>query len=283
MELGSRTRSLLELTRFERPVGAAMYALLGAFLGAPEGGLPPARVSIAAAVVGMVTAFGFVINDYCDVPVDSIGRPQRPIPSGRVSRRTAGAFAWVLVGLALMISGFLGLRLAGITAAALVLSGAYSYRLKSSLLLGNATVALLVAAVLLFGALAAGEITPAVVAAAAMVFPYILGQEALFNVEDEEQDREAGLRTTATILGLERGAWLVRIILWSFIVIALAPWVVGHGTLSYLVALTVLVLAPTVLILHFIRRPVSREGIVHAAKWSRLVWVTSFLPLAMLR
>jgi geranylgeranylglycerol-phosphate geranylgeranyltransferase len=283
MGLGAGTRAFLELTRFVRPLGAAMYAFLGAFLGAPESGIPLPRVSIAAAVVGMVTAFGFVINDYCDVPVDTIGRPYRPIPSGRVSLRAAAAIAWILVALALAVSAFLGLRLAIVAAAAVALSAAYSYRLKSTLLLGNAAVALLVAAVLVYGAMAAGEITSAVVAATAITFPYILAQEALFNVEDEEQDREAGLRTTATVLGVERGVTLVRTILWSFVAIALAPWAFGHATLSYLMALTVLVLAPTALMLRSIRPPVSREAIVWAAKLSRLVWLTSFIPLATLR
>lgn len=283
MGFGAGTRALLELTRFERPLAAAMYTLLGAFLGAPENGIPVARVSVAAVVVGMVTAFGFVINDYCDVPVDTIGRPHRPIPSGRVSLRAAAAFAWMLVVLALAISAFLGLRLAIVAAAAVALSAAYSYRLKSTLLLGNAAVALLVAAVLVYGASAAGEITSAVGVAAAITFPYILGQEALFNVEDEEQDREAGLRTTATKLGMERGTRLVRMILWSFVAIALGPWALGQASLSYLLTLTILVLVPTAVMMRFIRPPVSREGIVQAAKWSRLVWLTSFIPLAMLR
>lgn len=283
MGLGAQTRAFLELTRFERPLAAAMYTFLGAFLGAPQNGIPVARVSLAAIVVGMVTAFGFVINDYCDVPVDTIGRPHRPIPSGRVSLRAAAAFASTLVVLALAVSAFLGLRLAVIAAAALALSGAYSYRLKSTLLLGNAAVALLVATVLVYGAMAAGEITSAVVAAAAITFTYILGQEALFNVEDEEQDREAGLRTTATVLGVERGTRLVRTILWSFVAIALGPWAFGYASLSYLAALTIVVLAPTAFMLRAIRPPVSREGIVQAAKLSRLVWLTSFIPLAMLR
>jgi geranylgeranylglycerol-phosphate geranylgeranyltransferase len=260
-----------------------MYTFLGAFLGAPGSGIPVARVSVAAFVVGMVTAFGFVINDYCDVHVDTLGRPHRPIPSGRVSRRAAAGVAWTLAAFALVVGVFLGPRLAAVTAGAVFLSAAYSYRLKGTFLLGNATVALLVAAVLIFGSMAAGTITSATLAAAAITYPYILGQEALFNVEDEEQDREAGLRTTGTELGLERGTRWVRGILMCFVALAIGPWALGHASLAYLLALGVLVLAPTAILLYCIRPPVSRPGIARAAKWSRVVWLTSFVPLSMLR
>lgn len=66
---------------------------------------------LALSATGFASVFlyagGVVLNDYFDAPVDARERPERPIPSGRISRRTAGAFGGTLlavgVGLALAI------------------------------------------------------------------------------------------------------------------------------------------------------------------------------------
>ncbi|NEA98187.1 UbiA family prenyltransferase [Streptomyces sp. SID13726] len=56
---------------------------------------------------------GMALNDYADATVDSVERPQRPVPSGRVPRRTALAVAGGLtaagLGLAVAANGRRGL------------------------------------------------------------------------------------------------------------------------------------------------------------------------------
>jgi geranylgeranylglycerol-phosphate geranylgeranyltransferase len=279
----TRALALVELMRPSKPLAAAMFVLLGAYLAAPPGQLWSGSILVAAAVVLLVTAFGLVINDCCDVAVDAIGKPHRPIPSGRVSSRLASAFAWMLAAAALALSTTLGLGFAVVAFAAVGLSWAYSYRLKGTLLLGNAAVALLVAAALVYGALTAGPVSAAAWMAAVIAFPYVLAQEALFNLEDEEQDRVAGLQTTATRLGAERAAELVRAFLMAFMVIALAPWVLGLASARYLAAVLVLLVFPTAVLIYLLRRPLSRVAVAQAAKLTRLAWVTSFLPLALLK
>jgi geranylgeranylglycerol-phosphate geranylgeranyltransferase len=281
--LSVQTRALLELTRPGKPIAAAMYALLGAYLAAPPEEAWVARALTAAAVVGLITAFGLVINDCCDVAVDSIGKPRRPIPSGRVSLRSAGMFAWTLAAAAVAISTLLGAGLALFAVAAVALSAAYSYRLKNTLILGNATVALLVAAVLVYGALTVGDVTASVWMAAAITFPYMLGQEALFNLEDEEEDRMAGLRTTATQLGTDATAAFVRAVFFGVMAVALTPWLLGSAPAAYLGTLAVCVFAPIAGMIYLLRRPLSRLAVAHAVKLSRLAWVTNFLPLGLLK
>ena len=68
-------RIALRLMRVEKPLCATSFAFLGAWLVAPLHMLWSARVFTAAACVGCITAFGFVINDCRDVAVNAIGRP----------------------------------------------------------------------------------------------------------------------------------------------------------------------------------------------------------------
>jgi geranylgeranylglycerol-phosphate geranylgeranyltransferase len=281
--LAQKTSALLELTRPGKPIVAALCTLLGAYLGSPGGTLPNGRAFIAAAVVGLTTAFGLVINDCCDITVDRIGKPQRPIPSGRVSLGEARFFAWTLAGTALVVGGLLGPGLSVFAAGAIALSAAYSFVLKSTLILGNATVGLLVAGSLVYGALSVGAVTNPVWIAAMLSFPYMLAQEALFNLEDLDEDREAGLRTTATRLGALRTGRLVRAVFACVALLALVPWLSGVGSLSYLVAVSVCIVGPILGIFGLLREPLSAHALHRAVKLSRLSWVTSFLPLGLLK
>lgn len=271
------------LMRVEKPLCATAFVFLGAWLAGPLQGLWAGPVLLGAVCVFFVTAFGFVINDCCDLTVDSIGKPGRPLPAQQASLRVAQAYAWMLAAAGLACGLLLGGTPALFAIGAVALGAAYSYRLKSTLLLGNASVALLVSAVPVFGAVVAGGTTPAVWRAAGITFCYIVAQEALFTLDDEEEDRAAGLRTTATILGTERAGRLVRTLLALFMLVGPLPWVLGDAGAAYLVTLTAVSLVPAAVLWWWARAPIDRARVSRAVRLSRLVWVSSFLPLALLK
>jgi geranylgeranylglycerol-phosphate geranylgeranyltransferase len=276
-------RVVTRLMRIERPLCATAFTFLGAWLVAPLAALWSLPVLNAAACVFCTTAFGFVINDCCDVEVDTIARPARPLPAGQLPMRTALSCAWGLAAAGAVLALPLGAVPALIVLGALVLSGAYSYRLKRTLLLGNASVALLVAGVLVFGAVVAGELTPSVWTAAAITFCYVIAQEVVFTLEDEAEDRAAGLSTTATILGPARTARLARALLVLFAAIALAPALLGRASAAYVLVLAAVSLVPGALLWWWLRAPLQWPRVARAVRLSRVVWLTSFLPLALLK
>ena len=277
------SRAWLSLVRFDRTLAATLYVLLGAYLAGGAGTLADSAVIRATIVVGLVVASGFALNDYCDVRVDSIGRPHRPIPSGRVARAAAGRLAWGLAAAALAVGVTLGPRMAAVAAGTLVLSAAYSFRLKNTLVLGNGAMALLVSAIPIFGALAAGTVTPAVLAAASMTFPYIFAQEVLYNIEDEPADREARLRTTATRLGIARALALFRTCAAIFIALALLPWLLGIARDRYLYSALLCSIVPTLAVIGLLTLPRGEHAIRLAVNVTRLIWLSSFIPLVLLR
>ena len=57
-------------------------------------------------VVALITAAGNVINDFFDAEIDAINRPDRPIPSGAVSRSAARGFAVTLFLAGILVSFF---------------------------------------------------------------------------------------------------------------------------------------------------------------------------------
>ena len=62
---------------------------------------------LAAVVTFLITGAGNTWNDYLDVEIDRINRPDRVLPSGQVSRRAALIFALSLNAIALVIAAFI--------------------------------------------------------------------------------------------------------------------------------------------------------------------------------
>ncbi|WP_147917840.1 SCO3242 family prenyltransferase [Ruania zhangjianzhongii] len=95
-------RDLIELTRLPAALTVPGDTLAGA---AAAGSLPSWRAAPLAASSACLYWAGMALNDYADRELDAQERPERPIPSGRVSPSTA-----------LRLAG--GLTLAGLTLAA---------------------------------------------------------------------------------------------------------------------------------------------------------------------
>ncbi len=56
--------------------------------------------------MALVTAAGNVINDFFDAEIDAVNRPDRPIPSGAVTRTAARGFAVTLFLAGILVSFF---------------------------------------------------------------------------------------------------------------------------------------------------------------------------------
>ncbi|WP_220594751.1 UbiA family prenyltransferase [Oscillochloris sp. ZM17-4] len=139
-----RVASLAQITRYTNSIYAAVYTLVGSYLaGGAAAALAPKSWG-AAAVVGLVVAYGFVINDYVDVTVDGYSKPQRPIPAGRIARGAALGLALALASAALLLAAALGPDLGLFALGTTLLATLYSFALKGTVLWGNACMALLI-------------------------------------------------------------------------------------------------------------------------------------------
>ena len=99
-----RLRDYLELSRVSNLPTCWSNVLTGAAIGATSTGVAIdwQRAGMVALGVSLMYVAGMAINDAVDAPSDARDRPQRPIPSGRISRRAAVAYGiWCLaLGLA---------------------------------------------------------------------------------------------------------------------------------------------------------------------------------------
>jgi geranylgeranylglycerol-phosphate geranylgeranyltransferase len=156
-------------------------------------------------IVMLITAAGNAINDFFDAKIDAINRPDRPIPSGVVSRRAARGFAVTLFLAGIMLSLFTNSLCIGITILNSVILIAYAAKLKSTPLFGNITVAYLSASIFLFGgALSGWDGLIRIIPIAAITFFAMLSRELLKDAEDVEGDRAEGADTVPLRIGIKK-------------------------------------------------------------------------------
>jgi geranylgeranylglycerol-phosphate geranylgeranyltransferase len=275
---------LVQITRPHNCVAAALASLLGAYLTGGAAHLLSSPVMRAAIVVGLVVAACNVVNDHQDVTTDRVDKPHRPIPSGRVSRRTAGGLALVLALAALGVAWTLGpWPMAAIALATTILGVDYSYYLKSTVLLGNGIVGLLSASTVIYGGLAAGDVTPATGVASLLVFLFVFIREILKTIADRRGDVLAGVRTVATRFGTPASLRLFQILAIAFAVAALAPWFLHLTGDRYLYAMVPCSILPTVVIAILLGvRPTERT--IHVSlRVTKFLWFSSLSAMVLLK
>jgi len=189
-----------------------------------DGPPPAAHLWAAWAVPTLSWIAGHYLGDYFDRDLDAIGKPQRPIPSGRLSPRAAVA-SGVLCALAAAVVT----ALAAWTALLLVAGGmagivAYSKVFKGRGLSGNAVRGALTALTVVFGALTAGTEPrwPAVLLAALAFWAHDTASNLVGTLRDVDGDRSGGYHTLPVRRGVRYAARTAALLYASAVVAAAA-------------------------------------------------------------
>jgi 4-hydroxybenzoate polyprenyltransferase len=162
-------RTLLELVRLPNVFTAPADVAMGlAVSGAPFGG-PSLALLLASACA---YAGGMALNDAWDAPLDAVERPERPIPSGRITRAAAFTLAGGLLLASVAVAAIAGLRPFW-TAVLLALAIAIYDGLAKGSSAGPVSMALCRGLNCGLG-IAAGAVSAASIGAAATLFVYVL-------------------------------------------------------------------------------------------------------------
>ena len=240
--------------------GNSTTGALGVFLGVmlALGGLPSGDLATIS-ILQVTSVWSFMcswnaLNDYLDLEIDKVNRPNRPLPSGQITVSAArkGISAMMAISV-LSITGAMSIAmdLSGgledwypallIWIAALFLlvnyeaSGDYSLRLKDRGLPGNLAISLSVGMVVLFGA--AGVFEPYSERAWSIFFVavlYNLAREIVKDIEDMEGDE--GRNTYAMRVGPQKARTVAWILLIFTLISILLPFGIGIFPELHLIA-----------------------------------------------
>jgi len=188
--------------------------------------------------------FGYARNDAVDAAADRINRPDRPIPSGRLTAGSAQAVAWICLalGAALTLSQAPRAGHLALYAFAALSLHFYSPWLKNRGALGPAVVALLGGLAVLWG----GWIGPhpgRSLAAAGLAVAVTSARECAKDLEDVEGDAPAGKGTWPVRAGEGPPRFALRLASGIGLLLIPVPWMLGDAGPWY-VGLSLAVAAP---------------------------------------
>ena len=155
----------------------------------------------------------------------------------------------------------------------------YSVWLKSTVLLGNATVALISAMSPIFGGVAAGNPRPSLWLGA-IIFVGILGREVLKTLADYDGDHAHQVRTIATAIGPRAARTVFFFLLGATAIVMLAPYLAGQyePIYAWIVALGVFPVAVYVIIRVTRERSGPQlERLSQLLKYDFLIWFAAVL------
>jgi len=200
---------ILELLRWANCIMAGFAAVVGtliAYLALPESlkiqlTYEPIIVFLS---VFMITGAGNAINDYFDFKIDRVNRPDRPIPSGRISRNTAQVISITLFGIGIALSYWLGSICLFLAVLNSILLYLYASTFKRTVLIGNIVIAYLSGSTFLFGGaldIFEGTGIKSTVILFLLAGLATLAREIVKDIQDMEGDSKSGIVTLPIRIG----------------------------------------------------------------------------------
>lgn len=233
---------------------------------------------LACIAVFIIMGGGNAINDYFDHKIDAINKPNRPIPSGRISLRSAGIYSSSLFAVSIIIGFIVGILPGIIVLLSSILMIYYAYSLKKKPLIGNISISFLTGLTFVFGAVVVGE--PLISIVGISPFFITMMREIVKDMEDVEGDKKEGAKTLPILYGPRSSAIVAAISMILCVVISPIPSFIGVLTIFYL---PVLFIGDMIFVLSGISilKDQSVENTAKVSKWVKIGMVIVLLAYAM--
>ncbi len=220
-----RIISIRGLFRISRPinllmVGFAQFMTAYFLVGTNNSGLPVLqdyKLYLLVISTLLITAAGYMINDYYDVKIDYVNRPGNVVVGKGIKRRMViflhSFLNFIAVGLGILVSPSIAL----INFVAAFLLWLYSNQLKRKPFIGNFTVALLTGVSIYLIGFYFQKSELLILTYAIFAFFLNLIREIIKDIEDRQGDRKHGCRTLPIVLGFRRTKAVIFLIAAVFV------------------------------------------------------------------
>lgn len=228
----NRLQGYIHLTRPVNLIIAFISIFIGGFI---TGTIHPLPKLLMACLSGTLIAAGAnAVNDYFDLDIDRINKPNRPLPSGAVTQKEAYIFSLLLFGAGIAVSLMIHINGFIVAVTSAILLYLYSLRLKRTAVWGNLTVAFISGLAFIYGGMALGRIREAVVVGI-FAFFYHWAREIIKDVEDLDGDRALGLSTMPIRWGIRNALGWTTVIIVTLIILTVVPFLIDIFGIAYLI------------------------------------------------
>ena len=170
----------------------------------------------------MITAAGYVINDYYDVKIDYVNKPERVVVGRFVKRRSIIILHATLNTLGVLVGVLVSWQIGVINFLVIGLLWLYSNQLKRLPLLGNITVALLTGLSVFVVYILQRESIFLFATYAFFAFFISLIREIIKDMEDIEGDKKFDCKTLPIAIGIRKSKLVIYLICAIFLIVVAA-------------------------------------------------------------
>lgn len=263
--------SYLRLARIQNNLITFVSVILGGFVG---GVSTWSKLILAAVSASLISAGGYVLNDYFDVEIDKINRPNRVLPKEDISLKKAFFFSISLFASGFILSFFLHPLSIALALFAIIFLSLYSAKFKREFLIGNVTVGLVCALAFIYGGVLSHNPEVSMIPAF-LAFLFHMGRELIKDMEDVVGDKALKVETFPIAYGIRFSQFLVTAIFIVLIILTIFPYKLKIFSIYYLILVLIMDFVLFYIILSLWNDP-SRENL---GSLSRLLKFNMFLGL----
>ncbi|MBL7850296.1 MAG: geranylgeranylglycerol-phosphate geranylgeranyltransferase [Cyclobacteriaceae bacterium] len=273
-------QALIRLTRLWNLliIGLAQYCT-ARFLISQELWKDPQLFLLSVSTI-LIAAGGYSINDYYDVKIDLINKPERVVVGKTLSRRTVLLLHSVLtltgIGLGFLLSWRIGL--VHLTAGFLL--WLYSNALKREPFIGNLTVALLTGLAIFSVQLVYPGWKATISVYSLFAFFITLVREIIKDMEDLRGDNTFGCRTLPIVWGIRA----TKVFIYALLVLFAATVVIIHQVVTPLPVLFFVgfLLLPMGILVIWLIRADTRKDYYWLSQFSKMIMLAGIFSMAFL-
>ena len=239
MMANKKLRGLIHLFRPELPFAAGICVLLGEIIAL--GHLPALREAVLGFSCGFfISATALILNDYFDLEVDQINAPERPLPSGQVTKGEVVALSILTTLFGLASAYWIGLPELLVALVFCFIGVLYNWKYKEAGLLGNLMVSASTAVTFILGGMIVGEPWNKIVWIVGLIGFFLdLGEEIGADAMDMEGDKKRKSRSIALVRGRPFAIRLASSLFFLVVLISFVPVVLGWMGTLYLVLILI--------------------------------------------
>lgn len=195
--------------------------------------LPEMKINILLSTIDFIlyvfsllilTAAGYIINDYFDIRIDLINKPDKTIVGFQMSRRIALILHTFLNFISISIGFYLNYKIGIIFLFVSIMLWWYSALLKKKELWGNLMIAFLAGLVLLLPGIYYNNIPANLLVYTFFAFAITLLREIIKDAEDMEGDKQFNCKTFPVVKGINKTITLLKyltLLILFFVLIAI--------------------------------------------------------------
>lgn len=235
------------------------------------------RLSILAFSTICVAAAGYLINDYYDIKIDYINKPEKVIIGKIIKRRVALAIHMVVSGIGVVAGTLVSPWIGAVNFLAVFLLWIYSNQLKRMPLVGNFIVAILTGLSVAIVSLLYWQFEILVYIYAMYAFSITLIREIIKDMEDLKGDANHGCKTLPIIFGIRKTKNILYLIIAGFMVSLVLLTIQLNN--DHLDQYLILYMIPMFYFIYQLAKSDSKKNFNYLSNFCKVLMITGILSM----